>query len=92
MAYVEVYEPLLESSNPQVGILFNILNAQTHQKVFSSNTLPINEFMHQGNPLVPVIFKLPADKLPAGDYTLEIWARDSVPSISPVQTGNFSLE
>ena len=92
VVYVEVYDPLLESSNPQMGILFNILNAKTNQKVYSSNTLPINQFARQGNPLVPVIFKLLTDKLPAGDYTLEIWARDSAPSISPVQTGNFSIE
>jgi VWFA-related protein len=92
VVYVEVYDPILEGSNPQMGILFNILNAKNDQKVYSSNTLPINRFARQGNPLVPVIFKLPTDKLPAGDYTLEIWARDSAQNVSPVQTGNFSVE
>jgi VWFA-related protein len=92
VVYVEVYDPLLEGSNPQMGILFNILNAKNDQKVYSSNTLPISRFARQGNPLVPVIFKLPTDKLPAGDYRLEIWARDSAQNISPMQTGNFSIE
>ena len=91
-AYVEVWDPLLEGNNPQMGILFNIVNAKTNQKVFSSNTLPINGFAHPGNPLVPAIFRLPIDKLPAGDYSLQIWARDSTQNISPVQTGNFSIE
>ena len=92
VVYVEVYDPLLQSSSPQMGILFNIVNGKTNQKVYSSNTLPINEFAHPGNPLVPVIFKLPIDKLPVGDYTVEIWARDSAQNVSPVQTGNFSIE
>ena len=92
VVYVEVYDPVLESSNPQMGILYNILNAKTNQKVYSSNTLPINGFAHPGNPLVPVMFRLPIDKLPAGDYTLEVWARDSAQNISPVQTGNFSID
>ena len=92
VVYVEVYEPLLQSSDPQIGVLFNILNEQSHQKVYSSNTFPINDFGRQGNPLVPVIFRLPVDKLPAGDYTLEIWARDSAQNISTVQTGYFSIE
>jgi hypothetical protein len=92
VVYVEVYDPLQESSSPQMGILFNILNAKNHQPVYSSNTLPISEFAHQGNPLVPVIFKLPIDKLPPADYALEIWARDSAQNVSPVQTGYFSIE
>jgi VWFA-related protein len=89
--YVEVYEPLLEGNNPQMGILFNIVNAKTNQKGFSSNTLPINGFAHPGNPLVPAIFRLPIDKLPAGDYTLQIWARDSAGNVSESRTGDFSI-
>jgi VWFA-related protein len=92
VVYVEVYDPLLESSNPQMGILFNIVNAKTNQKVYSSNTLPVGGSAHPGNPLVPVIFKLPIDKLPAGVYTLEIWARDSAGNVSESRTGNFSIE
>lgn len=92
VVYVEVYDPLLESSQPQMGILLNIVNRKTNQKVYSSNTLPLNEYVHQGNPLVPVIFKLPMDKLPPGDYTMEIWARDSAGNVTPVRTGDFSID
>jgi VWFA-related protein len=92
IVYVEVYDPILQSSNPQMGILFDIVNWKTNQKAYSSNTIPIDNYVHPGNPLVPVIFKLPIDKLPAGDYTMKIWARDSAQNVSPVQTGNFSIE
>jgi hypothetical protein len=92
VVYVEVYDPILRSSSPQMGILYNIVNRRTKQKVYSSNTLPINQYVHQGSPLVPVIFSLPMDKLPVGDYRMEIWGRDSAENVSPVLTGDFSIE
>jgi VWFA-related protein len=92
VVYVEVYDPLLESSNPQMGVLFDIVNWKNNQKVYTSNTLPINEFAHPGNPLVPVIFKLPIEKLPAGNYGLEVWARDSDGDVSSVRTADFSVD
>ncbi len=92
IVYVEVYDPILQSGNPQLGILFDIVNWKNNQKVFSSITIPITEYAHPGNPLVPVIFKMPIEKLPAGDYALRIWARDSAQNISPVQAGTFFIE
>jgi VWFA-related protein len=90
--YVEVYDPILQSSHPQMGILLNIVSRKTNQKVYSSDTIPIDKYVHPGNQLVPVIFNLPMEKLPAGDYALAIWARDSDGNVSPVQTGDFSIE
>jgi VWFA-related protein len=92
VVYVEVYDPILASSNPQMGILYELVNRQTHQKVYSSDTIYISQNIHQGNPLVPVIFKLPMEQLPAGNYEIKIWARDSTGGTTPPQTGNFSIE
>ena len=92
VVYVEVYDPILESSNPQMGILYDIVDRHTHQKVYSSYTIYINENIHPGNPLVPVSFKLPMEKLPAASYQLEVWGRDSAGNITPVRTGDFSVE
>jgi VWFA-related protein len=92
VVYVEVYDPILESSNPQIGILFDIVDRKTNQKVYSSNTISLHENIHPGNPLVPAIFKLPMDKLPPGDYRIEIQGRDSPGNTSPVRTGDFSVE
>ena len=92
VVYVEVYDPLLESGNLQIGILFDIMDRKTKEKVYSSSTLPINENVHPGNPLVPAIFKLPMDKLPPGDYRIEIRGRDSAGNATPVRTGDFSIE
>jgi len=92
VVYLEVYDPVLQSGEAHMGILYNIVNRDTNQKVYSSNTIPIDQYVHPGNPLVPVIFHLPIDKLPPGRYGLEIWSRDSAQNVSPVRTGDFSIE
>ncbi len=92
IVYVEVYDPVLQNGNPQLGVQFDIVNWTNNQKVFSSTTIPITEYVKPGNPLVPVILKMPIDKLPAGDYALRIWAQDSARNTSSVQGGNFFIE
>jgi len=90
--YVEVFDPLLQSGEPRVGILFNIVNRRTNQQVFASNTILINHYVQPGNPLVPVGQKLPMDQLQPGDYRLEVRGRDSAGNVSSVRTADFSIE
>jgi hypothetical protein len=91
--YVEVYEPLLQTgSAPRVGVLFNIVNRKTDQQVVSSNTILVNDFAQQGNPLVPVALKVPMDQLQAGEYRLEVRARDATGNASPVRTADFTVD
>lgn len=90
--YVEVYDPLLQGSNQHVGIAFTIVNSKTNQLAYSSQTLPLSVYVRPGNPLVPVIFKLPMNKLPEGDYLMEIRGGDSAGNLSPVRSGDFSIE
>jgi VWFA-related protein len=90
--YIEVFDPLLERRNLQMGILFDIVNGKTHQKVYSSNTVPIDQYVHPGSPKVPAIFQLPVDKLPAGDYLISVRGRDSAGNASSVRSGEFSIE
>jgi len=92
VVYVEVYDPQLGTGNVQLGLLFDVVRLKTHEKAYSSNTIPISELVRQGHPTVPVIFSLPTDKLSAGDYALRIWARDSAQNVTPVRTGDFSVE
>ena len=92
VAYVELYEPLLASGNPQMGIQFDIVSRKTNQKVYSSGSISVNKNAHPGHPLVPAIFNLPIDKLPPGDYRIEIQSSDSAQNLSPVRTGDFSID
>ena len=92
VVYMEVYNPLLASGNLSMGFLYDIVDRKTNQKVHTSNTIPINHYIRPGNPRIPVIFNLLIDKLPAGDYRLETWARDSAGNVSPLRTGDFSIQ
>jgi VWFA-related protein len=90
--YVEVFDPLLQTEAPRVGILFNIVNKKTNQQVFASNTILVNELAQPGNPLVPFGYRIPVDQLQAGDYRLEVRGRDSAGHASAVRTADFSVE
>jgi VWFA-related protein len=90
--YVEVYDPLLKTEAPRLGILFNIVNRKTNQPAMSSNTVLIDEYVHRGNPLVQLSLPLPIDQLQAGDYRFEIRGRDSSGNASPLRSADFSIE
>jgi len=91
--YVEVYEPLLLNSNPpRVGILYDIVDVKTNQQVHASNTVPLEEFIQQGNPVIPVGVMLPLEHLQTGSYKLEVRARDGAGNVSPLHTVEFALE
>ncbi|MBI1983587.1 MAG: VWA domain-containing protein [Acidobacteria bacterium] len=91
--YVEVYAPLMVDPNPpRVGIIYNVIDAKTNQQVFTSNTILVNPFAEEGNPVIPVGVFVPVDKLAVGEYRLELLARDGAGNVSPQHTANFAVE
>jgi hypothetical protein len=91
--YVEVFEPLMQSSIvPRLGVLFNIYDRKTNQQVYSSNTILIDSLAHAGTPLIPVACPIPTDNLQAGEYRLEVRARNSSGGASPIRATDFVLE
>jgi len=91
--YVEVFEPQMQSAFvPRVGVLFNIVNSKTNQQVYSSNTILVDSYARAGNPVIPVVQLIPIDDLPAGEYRLEVRARNSVGGASPIRTADFAVE
>lgn len=91
--YVEVYEPLLQTDPaPRVGVLYDIVNRKTNQQVYSSNTILVNPYVQEGNPLVPVAIKMAVDQLQAGEYRLEVRARDSAGNVSSLHSADFLVD
>jgi len=90
--YVEVYNPLLTTGNVKVGIQVDIVERKTNSTIYSTGMTPINQFAHAGNPWVPLIFKLPMDKFPPGDYRMDVRGGDSQGNASPLRSTDFSLE
>ena len=92
LMYVELFDPLLQTQDPRVGILFNIFDRKTNKEVFSSNTILVNQFVQEGSPLVPVGLNLPVEQLQTGDYRVEVRGRDSAGNASLVRSAEFSVE
>jgi hypothetical protein len=91
--YVEVFEPKMQSSFvPRVGVLFDIVDAKTNKQVYSSNTILVDSFERMGDPLIPIMQAVPIDSLQAGEYRLEVRARNSMGGVTPVRTAEFVLE
>jgi hypothetical protein len=44
--------------------------------VYASGTAVVNPLAQAGNPIIPIAFRLPVNKLPPGEYRLELHARD----------------
>jgi hypothetical protein len=93
MFYVEVFEPKMQTAMvPRVGVLFNIVNSKTNQQVYSSNTILVDTFAKTGDPLIPVVQQIPTDGLQAGEYRLEVRARNSAGGVTPLRTADFVVE
>ncbi len=91
--YTEVFEPMPIAKNfLRVGVLFNIIDRKTNQSVFASNTILVNDLATEGNPIIPVLIQVPITNLPAGEYRLEMRARDSQGQASPVRHADFVLD
>ena len=91
--YVEVYEPTMlgKGNETRVGVAYSVVDRKTNQQVYRSPTILVNDFAQPGNPVIPVGTLLPLDKLQAGDYRLEVTARDSAGNASPVRATDFVL-
>jgi VWFA-related protein len=91
--YVEVYEPLMTNRYPpRVGIIYNLIDRKTNQQVYTSNTVPVDANKEQNNPVIPVGVLLPLEKLQAGNYRIEVRARDGAGNVSPLHTADFVLD
>lgn len=91
--YVEIYEPLpIKKEGILVGILYDIVDQKTKQQVYSSNTIPVNQFAQDGNPVIPVGVWLPLKDLREGQYRLDVRARDSAGNVTPLRTAEFALQ
>lgn len=92
--YCEVYEPEpIVNDFPRVGILVDIYDSKSNQRVFTTNTILVNQYVVEGSPVIPVAIWVPLDRLPgAGNYRLQVQSRDSLGHASPERTANFVLK
>jgi hypothetical protein len=83
---------MLGANLPRVGIAFDIYDRKANQRILSSNTQPLDNFIQPGNPVIPVGMNVPVDQLQAGEYRVDVKALDSAGNISPVHSAEFALD
>jgi VWFA-related protein len=93
--YAEIYEPLFQNADvknkPQVGIQIRVLDRKTKDLKFSTGLMRL-EFSDKGdNPTIPIAEKVPLDSIGAGQYTIELLARDTAGKLA-TRTADFDLE
>jgi hypothetical protein len=76
--YVEIYEPgLTEENPPKLMMALKITDRKSGEAKITSGTMAVDSYVRKGNPVVPVILKLPVKDLPPGSYHLDVACGDS---------------
>lgn len=92
LVYLEIYEPLLTSSNPpklavEMKVVDNAGRLKTRIEVAKTESL-----IQPGNPVVPIGITVPVNNLEPGSYRLEIRATDSAGNASPIRSTAFVVD
>ena len=94
--YFEIYEPLMLNTPTtplKVGVAYVVTDRKSgEKKVDNSGLIDLQNSAKAGNPVIPLGFRIPVDKLPAGTYRAELKAMDSAGSTSKVRTIEFDVE
>lgn len=93
--YMEVYEPLLANADPAnppaVAIRMRILDRKTGEAKEDTGAMRLDVPKAGGSPVVRTANRMPVDKLPPGDYTLEMTAQDTANQFAK-RTADFELQ
>jgi hypothetical protein len=91
--YFEVYEPLLASQpETKVEAHVRILNVKTGAVVKDFPPVDAGSYENPGSITIPIAREIPYDKLPKGEYRLEVQATDSAGRSTAVRTADFAVE
>jgi hypothetical protein len=90
--YVEIYEPgLTEEKPPAVLVAIKITDRKTGEAKLSSGNFKLDGYIRPGNPVVPVILKLPVKDLAAGAYRVDVTGMNSAGK-SITRSADFDIE
>ena len=90
--YFEIYDAkLVDAKPPKVGVRYRLVDRKTNQPLLDSATMWVDSFEQKGSPIVPIGMWIPAEKIPPGQYFLEVIAGDVVGNSAPIRRLNFDL-
>ena len=90
--YTEVYDSLLTSDKPpRVAIGYKIHERATDKEVFFTGSVPADEFLQKGSPVVPIGMLVAVKNLAPGSYRLIFMAIDAAGGKAPSRMLDFDL-
>ena len=90
--YSEIYEPLLLSDNPpKVVFGYNIIDRATNTQVMTTGSIATDDFIHKGNPVIPVGLMVKVGELKPGQYRLVLMAIDASGQQAANRTIDFDV-
>ncbi len=91
--YVEVYEPLLlQPDPPKVALEVKIVDLKSGQAKLDAGFADTQHSMHAGNPVIPLVLRLPLERLDPGQYRVVLRAVDSAGNSSQPRSAEFVVE
>jgi VWFA-related protein len=91
--YAEIYDPGVALAAPaHVGMIYVLIDEVTGKQAYNSAGLSVAQFQTPGNPVIPVMFRLPADKLKPGKYRLDVQAADDKNQHTLVHSVHFIMD
>jgi len=90
--YFEIYEPLLAAQNPEVYFRLKITDLKDNTVVMNTEPTSAAQCVTPGNVVVPIALNVGTDKLPSGEYKLEVQASDSAGRTSEWRMGKFEVQ
>ncbi len=93
MSYFEIREPFL-GGTAAVNVRFQarVRDAKTGEVKADTGLRAVASAMWPGNPVIPVGEEIAIDKLPSGDYRLEVQASDSAGKSTVWRAARFTVE
>lgn len=90
--YSEIYEPLLTTENPpRVVFGYKVFDRNTNKEVSFTGTVPADEFIQKGSPVVPVGLLVKVKDLGPGAYRLLLMAKDGLGRDAPNRSIDFDV-
>jgi VWFA-related protein len=91
--YLEIYEPsMVEGKAPKVGLQMVVVDKKTNEQKLDTGFVNMAQYVHAGNPVIPVGLRVPAKELAAGSYRVEFKAADDAGHVSVVRTADFEVQ
>jgi VWFA-related protein len=90
--YSEIYDSqLTDEKPPRVALGYKIQERASNKEVFFTGTVPADEFLQKGSPVVPVGMLLMVKDLTPGSYRLVLMAADASGRQAPNRSVDFDL-